>query len=131
MIVLALSFQSGLDFGEYNVVAGKLYLDRREFDKAIAYLEKYLNAFPEAPNAAEATIDLAAAYEKKGDADKAISALPEIPGTVSAQPARVERSLGARESASQGGGGPVPRRRRERGGVASRGARPGRREARS
>ncbi len=73
MIVLALSFQSGLDFGEYNAVAGKLYLDRREFDKAIVYLEKYLKAFPEAPNAAEAMIDLAAAYEKKGDADEAIA----------------------------------------------------------
>jgi TolA-binding protein len=73
MIMLALSFQSGLDFGEYNVVVGKLYLDRRAFDKAIAYLEKYLNAFPDASNAAEATIDLAAAYEKKGDIDQAIS----------------------------------------------------------
>jgi tetratricopeptide (TPR) repeat protein len=73
MIVLALDFQSGLDFGEHNVVAGKLYLDRREFDTAIAYLEKYLKAFPDAPNAAEATIDLAAAYEKKGDVNQAIS----------------------------------------------------------
>jgi len=73
MIVLALSFQGGLDFGEYNMLVGKLYLDRREFDKAIAYLEKYLKAFPDAPNAAEATIDLAAAYEKKGDVDQAIS----------------------------------------------------------
>jgi tetratricopeptide (TPR) repeat protein len=73
MMMLALSFQSGLDFGEYNVVVGKLYLEQREFDKAIAYLEKYLNAFPDAPNAAEATIDLAAAYEKKGDVDQAIS----------------------------------------------------------
>ncbi len=73
MIVLALGFQSGLDFGEYNVVAGKLYLDRREYGTAIAYLEKYLDAFPDAPNAAEATIDLAAAYEKEGDATRAIS----------------------------------------------------------
>ncbi|MFA4947512.1 MAG: tetratricopeptide repeat protein [Candidatus Krumholzibacteriia bacterium] len=73
MIMLALSFQSGLDFGEYNVVVGKLHLERREFDMAIAYLEKYLNAFPDAPNAAEAMIDLAAAYEKKGDVDQAIS----------------------------------------------------------
>lgn len=73
MIMLALGYQSGLDFGEYNVVVGKLHLDRREFDKAIAYLERYLGAYPDAPNAAEATIDLAAAYEKKGDVDQAIS----------------------------------------------------------
>ena len=73
MIMLALGFQSGLDFGEYNAVAGKLFLDRREFDAAIKYLERYLNEFPDAPNAAEAMIDLAAAYEKKGDIDRAIS----------------------------------------------------------
>jgi tetratricopeptide (TPR) repeat protein len=73
MIVLALTFQSGLDFGEYNVVVGKLYLDRREFDKAITYLERYLTAFPDAPDAAEAALDIAAAYEKKGDIDQAIS----------------------------------------------------------
>jgi len=73
MMVLALNFQGGLDFGEHDVIAGELYLDRREFGKAIAYLEKYLSAFPDAPNAAQATIDLAAAYEKNGDVDRAIS----------------------------------------------------------
>ena len=73
MITLALAFQSGLDFGEYDAVVGKLYLDQREFDKAITYLERYLKAFPDAPDAAEAALDIAAAYEKKGDVDRAIS----------------------------------------------------------
>jgi tetratricopeptide (TPR) repeat protein len=72
MIALALSFQSGLDFGEHNALVGKLALDRREYDLAISYLQKYLNAFPDAPGAAEAMIDLAAAYERKGDAVRAI-----------------------------------------------------------
>jgi TolA-binding protein len=72
MIALALNFQSGLDFGEHNALVGKLALDRREFDRAISYLQKYLDAFPDAPGAAEAMIDLAAAYERKGDAARAI-----------------------------------------------------------
>ncbi len=72
MIALALSFQGGLDFGEHNALVGKLALDRREFDRAISYLQKYLDAFPDAPGAAEAMIDLAAAYERKGDAARAI-----------------------------------------------------------
>jgi tetratricopeptide (TPR) repeat protein len=72
MIALALNFQSGLDFGEHNALVGKLALDRREFDRAISYLQKYLDAFPDAPGAAEAMIDLAAAYERKGDTARAI-----------------------------------------------------------
>lgn len=72
MIALALNFQSGLDFGEHNALVGKLALDRREFDRAISYLQKYLDAFPDAPGAAEAMIDLAAAYEGKGDTARAI-----------------------------------------------------------
>jgi len=73
IMLLALRFQSGLDFGEYNVIAGEFYLDRREFDTAIGYLEKYREEFPDASRAAEAMIDLASAYEKKGDTDEAIS----------------------------------------------------------
>ena len=73
MMLLALRFQSGLDFGEYNVIAGELYIDRREFDAAIGYLEKYRTEFPDASRAAEAMIDLASAYEKKGDTGEAIS----------------------------------------------------------
>jgi tetratricopeptide (TPR) repeat protein len=73
IITLALGFQSGLDFGEYNAMVGEIYLDRREFDTAISYLEKYLNEFPDAPGAAEATIELASAYEENGNVDQAIS----------------------------------------------------------
>jgi len=72
MIVLALSFQGGLDFGEHNVIAGEVYFDRREFDQAISYWEKYLGAYPGASNAAETMINLAAAYEKRGNVDRAI-----------------------------------------------------------
>jgi tetratricopeptide (TPR) repeat protein len=73
MMLLALDFQSDLDFGEYNVFAAELYIERREFDKAIPYLERYLEKFPAASGGAEAMIELASAYEKKGDAGKAIS----------------------------------------------------------
>ena len=66
MMLLALSFRSGLDFGEYDCVAADLYLDRREFDTAIEYLERYLKEFPEAPGAAGAMIELASAHERNG-----------------------------------------------------------------
>lgn len=73
MMLMALGFQSGLDFGQYDLVAGELYLDRREIDTAIGYLRKYLETYPEAPGAAQATIDLASAYERSGNTAEAIS----------------------------------------------------------
>jgi tetratricopeptide (TPR) repeat protein len=78
MMTMALSFQSGLDFGPYNVVAGELYLDRREFDTAIDYLDRFLTQHPGSAQAAEAMIDLASAYEKKGDIDRAIERYQEF-----------------------------------------------------
>ncbi|MDD4856556.1 MAG: tetratricopeptide repeat protein [Candidatus Krumholzibacteria bacterium] len=73
MMMLALDFQSGLDFGEYNLATADLYLQKRDYDMAVFYLEKYLHEFPDASGAAEAMIELASAYEKKGDPGKAIS----------------------------------------------------------
>jgi len=72
MMSMALNFQRGLDFGPYNVVAGELYLDRREFDTAIDYFDRFLKQNPSSSQAAQAMIDLASAYEKKGDIDRAI-----------------------------------------------------------
>jgi len=73
MMLAAAGFQSGLDFGPYDFAAGKLYLERRDFDTAIRYLNRYLEKYPNAPHAAEALIDLAAAYEGMGDTGRAIS----------------------------------------------------------
>ena len=73
MILLALRFQSGIDFGEYNAITGEIFIDRREFDTAITYLERYRREFPDASGAAQAMIDLASAYEKKGNTAEAIS----------------------------------------------------------
>ena len=72
LMSMALRFQSGLDFGPYNVIAGELYLDRREFDTAIDYFNRYLERNGGTAQAAQAMIDLASAYEKKGDIDRAI-----------------------------------------------------------
>jgi len=72
LMQVALDFQPGLDFGAYNNEAAALYLDRKDFDTAVRYLETYLRDNPKSPGAAEAMINLAAAYEKKGDAAKAI-----------------------------------------------------------
>lgn len=72
LMLSAIGFQAGLEFGPYDVIAGELYLERREFDTAIRYLERYLAKFPNEPRAAQAMIDLAAAFERRGDTGRAI-----------------------------------------------------------
>jgi tetratricopeptide (TPR) repeat protein len=72
LMAAALDFEPAIDFGPYNAEVAALYLDRKDFDSAIRYLETYLKDNPKAPGAAEAMINLAAAYEQKGDAGKAI-----------------------------------------------------------
>jgi len=72
LMLAALNFKPGLDFGQYNDAAAALYVDRKDFETAIRYFEMYLRDNPKAPGAAEAMINLAAAYEKKGDSAKAI-----------------------------------------------------------
>lgn len=73
LMLAALGFKPGLDFGQYDNAAAALYLDRKDFDSAITYLDRYLRAYPKAPGSAEAMINLAAAYEKKGDIEQAIT----------------------------------------------------------
>jgi tetratricopeptide (TPR) repeat protein len=72
MMTMALSFQQGLDFGPYDVVAGELYLGRREYDTAIEYLDRFLDQHAGSAQAAQATIDLATAYQERGDTERAI-----------------------------------------------------------
>ncbi len=69
----ALGFKPGLDFGQFDNAAASVYLERKDFDSAIEYLNRYLTAYPKAGGSAEAMVNLAAAYEKKGDIERAIS----------------------------------------------------------
>jgi tetratricopeptide (TPR) repeat protein len=78
LMLLALSFQSGLDFAQYDLVAGELFLERRELDTAIGYLRSYLDAYPDSSGSAQAMIDLASAYERKGDSGEAIGLYREF-----------------------------------------------------
>jgi tetratricopeptide (TPR) repeat protein len=78
MMTMALGFEGGLDFGPYNAVAGGLYLDRREFDKAIDYLSRFVAQHAGTAQAAQAMIDLASAYEQKGNVGRAIELYQEF-----------------------------------------------------
>jgi TolA-binding protein len=69
----AVGFRPGLDFGRYDSALASMYLERKDFDTAIEYLGRYLKAYPKSSGSAEAMISLASAYEKKGDIAQAIS----------------------------------------------------------
>ncbi len=72
LVQLALGYEPGLAFGKHDVVVGEIYADRRDYAAAVPYLERFVKDFPEDPRAAEALIDLAAAYEKLGASSRSI-----------------------------------------------------------
>ncbi len=72
LMSLAVGYRPGTDFGKQNVAAAEIFLDRRDFAQAITYLERFVREEPDDPRAAEAFIDLAAAYQKNGQSGRAI-----------------------------------------------------------
>ena len=73
LMLASLGFKPGLDFGKYNNAAAAMYLDRKDYDSAIQYLDRYLRAYPTSSGSAEAMVNLASAYEKKGNIEQAIA----------------------------------------------------------
>ncbi|MCK4236252.1 MAG: tetratricopeptide repeat protein [Candidatus Krumholzibacteria bacterium] len=69
----ALNYDSSLDFGRYNAIAGERLLERRDFDGAIRYLSRYLEESCDSAGAAEVMMNLGAALEGKGETKKAIA----------------------------------------------------------
>jgi tetratricopeptide (TPR) repeat protein len=66
-ILKTAEFGPDTDFGPYNPVAGEILLEGRDFDGAIRYFRRYLQAHPDTAGAAEVMIQLGSAYEGKGD----------------------------------------------------------------
>jgi tetratricopeptide (TPR) repeat protein len=62
-----LEFGPDTDFGPYNPVAGGIFLEGRDFEGAIRYFRRYLQAHPDTAGAAEVMIQLGSAYEGNGD----------------------------------------------------------------
>ncbi len=71
-ILKAFMYDSLLDFGAYNAVAGELLLERKNFGGAATYLERYLGQYPDTAGAAEVMLNLGEAYEGQGRGDDAI-----------------------------------------------------------
>ena len=68
----AVNYGKALDFEEYNAVAGKLLLDRKDYDGAVLFFNRYLEEHADTTGAAGIMIDLAAAYEGQDETLKAI-----------------------------------------------------------
>jgi len=71
-IIQAVNYDSDLDFGVYNGLAGDLMLERRDYGGAIHYYTTFLVECPDTSGAARAMMDLGAAYEGNGDTLQAI-----------------------------------------------------------
>jgi tetratricopeptide (TPR) repeat protein len=72
LMSLAVLHRPGTDFGKQNLLAAEIFLERRDFPSAIMYLERFVRDEPDDPRAAEALIELAAAYQKNGASGRAI-----------------------------------------------------------
>ncbi|HSG27641.1 MAG TPA: tetratricopeptide repeat protein [Candidatus Krumholzibacterium sp.] len=71
-IIRTANYARNADFGKYSSVAGKLLLERKDFEGAIFYFSRFMESHPDTAGAAEVMMDLAAAYEGKGEKIKAI-----------------------------------------------------------
>jgi tetratricopeptide (TPR) repeat protein len=71
-LLKAYDYDSLLDFGAYNAVAGELLLGRKEFGGAARHLERYLRDHPDTTGAAGVMLNLGEAYEGQGKREEAI-----------------------------------------------------------
>lgn len=72
-ILRAFEYDSLVNFGAYDAVAGELLLARKDFVRAATYLEQYLGEHPDTAGAAEVMLNLGEAYEGQGRGDDAIA----------------------------------------------------------
>ncbi len=71
-IVQAVNYDSNISFGEYDLEAGKLLMEKRDFKESIIFLNRYLSNYPDSSGAAEAMINLGDVYKEAGQNRKAI-----------------------------------------------------------
>ena len=68
----ASNYGEDVEFGRYSSLAGRMLLERKDYDGAIHYLRNYLEVYADTTGAAEVMMDLGNAYEGRGEALKAI-----------------------------------------------------------
>ncbi len=71
-MIQAAGYDPELSFGELDLEVGKALLEGNDCRGAVKYLQDYLSAYSDSAGAAEATLNLAAAYQRCGEPLKAI-----------------------------------------------------------
>lgn len=71
-MIQAAGYDPGLSFAEYDLEVGKALLEGNDCRGAIKYLQDYLSSYSDSAGAAEAALNLAAAYQRCGAPLKAI-----------------------------------------------------------
>ena len=69
----AVEYDSLLDFGRFDAIAGELFLERKQFGQAMHYLKRHLDSYPDTTGAAAVMLNLGEAYEGRGMRGEAIS----------------------------------------------------------
>ena len=68
----ALTYDRNIDFDGYNAMAGEIMMDRKDYESAARYFERYLESYPDSSGAAEVMLSLGTAHEEMGEAEAAI-----------------------------------------------------------
>jgi tetratricopeptide (TPR) repeat protein len=68
----ALIYDRTIDFGLYNALAGEILMDRKDYEGAVEYLNRYLSEYSDTVGAAEVMLNLGAAFEEMGKTSEAI-----------------------------------------------------------
>lgn len=68
----ALTYDRNIDFDSYNAMAGEIMMDRKDFESAAHYFERYLDSYPDSSGAADVMLNLGSAYEEMGETEAAI-----------------------------------------------------------
>ena len=70
-ILRAVEYDSSLDFGGFNAIAGELLLEKKRFAGAMNYFRRYLENHPDTTGAAAIMLNLGEAYEGQGMREEA------------------------------------------------------------
>lgn len=72
-VLRTVEYDSLLDFGRFNAIAGELLLERKQFGGAMRYLKRHLDSYPDTAGAAAVMLNLGEAYEGRGMHEEAIA----------------------------------------------------------
>ncbi len=74
----ALNYRDELSLGRYDAIAGEIMLEGRKYERAIFYLNRYLEHYQDTTGTAQKMMELAQAYEGTGDTEESIAIYREL-----------------------------------------------------